>query len=132
MESSLSENDEERRDRIEVEQFIDAEYRELEDNHKMYFQEYNHDQFDIFPEVLKYHRTTLLKEFKKYSLDVDEEQRRNASALGSDVDNAPRKAVELSQPVGVGCRLRQHNWQYWYEINGQRQSFDFIQCILIE
>lgn len=134
METSFSENDEEKRDRIEVEELIDAEYQELEDNNKMYFQEYNHDQFDIFPEVLKYHRKTLMKEFKKYALDVDDEQLRTASALGEGMSNAnaQRKVVELSQPIGVGSRLRLQNWQYWYVINDQRCSFDFVQCILIE
>lgn len=77
LESSFSENEEEKRDRLDVEQLIDAEYQELEDEHKMAFQEYNHDQFDIFPEVLKYHRKTLMKEFKRYALDTDEDALKN-------------------------------------------------------
>jgi len=31
------------------------------------FEQYNHDQFELFPEVLKYHRKALMKEFKLYS-----------------------------------------------------------------
>ena len=70
--TTFSEDEDEREERVEVEQLIDAEYRELEDIHKAHFSDYNHDQFDIFPEVLKYHRRTLLKEFKLLKMPKDQ------------------------------------------------------------
>ena len=72
-----------------------------------------------------------MKEFKRYALDTDDDDqvRNSGNGIGEPGDismNDQRKVVELTDPVGAGCRLRQLNWQYWYVLNGQRHSFDFV------
>ena len=108
--TTFSEDEDERQERVEVEELIDAEYRELEEVHKLNFSDYNHDQFDIFPEVLKYHRKTLLKEFKVYAQEQSEDisgphdLNLMESSMRSVFNN--RKVVELDDPIGNGYRLR--------------------------